>query len=229
MASAPHAATRRTEGIRTSGRSARVVEEVLRTTAEELGRGGYALLRVEDVAARSGVNKTTIYRRWPTKVDLVAAALLHVAEAPEPPDTGSVREDLLALLKHWAVRANSPLGRGLVRMVQLERTHPEVDQVVQRIAAEHGRVRRRVVERAVARGDLPAGTDAELVVELTFAPVFRRIATAKKPPDPEFIEAVVDVVLAGAKAGAAVRDGAREGRRATALTPPRRSAQARGR
>ena len=65
--------TRRTEGIRSRGRSARVVQEVLTATAEELGRSGYAALRIEDVAERAGVNKTTIYRRWPTKAALVKA------------------------------------------------------------------------------------------------------------------------------------------------------------
>ena len=90
--------TRRTEGRRVHGRSARVVEDVLKATLEEIGRAGYEALRVEDVASRSGVNKTTIYRRWPTKVDLVSAAMRHLAPAPEPPETGSVRSDLLALL-----------------------------------------------------------------------------------------------------------------------------------
>ena len=66
---------RRTEGKRVHGRSARVQSAVLRATAEELGRVGFAALRIEDVALRSGVNKTTIYRRWPTKQELVRASL----------------------------------------------------------------------------------------------------------------------------------------------------------
>ena len=60
---------------RAGGRSARVVSTVLRTTLEVLGEHGYAGLRIEDVAAQAGVNKTTIYRRWPTRADLVIAAL----------------------------------------------------------------------------------------------------------------------------------------------------------
>ena len=69
--------TRRTEGVLTGGRSARIVDGVLEATAEELSRVGYAALRVDEVAERSGVNKTTIYRRWPTKSDLVRATLEH--------------------------------------------------------------------------------------------------------------------------------------------------------
>lgn len=197
-------ATRRTEGIRTHGRSARVVSEVLRATAEEIGRVGYAGLRIEDVAERSGVNKTTIYRRWPTKVDLVTAAIQHFAEVPEAPDTGSVRQDLLLLLRYSVARSSSTLGRGLLRMLQLERTHPEVDLVAQQIAREQLHPRHVVVRRAVERGDLPEGTDVELVVELVFAPVIKRIVFARSAPD-DFLESVVDLVLAGARSGAAIR------------------------
>jgi AcrR family transcriptional regulator len=199
--------TRRTEGVRTRGRSARVVGAVLRATAEELGRAGYAALRVEDVAARSRVNKTTIYRRWPTKVDLVTAAIRHFADSPPPPDTGSVRDDLILLLKHTAKKTQTPLGRGIVRTIQLERAHPDVDLVTRQMAAEHLRIRCLVVERGVLRGELPPGTDADLVVELTFAPVIRRVIAAHRPVDDAFIEAAVDVVLSGARSGAAVRRG----------------------
>ena len=63
------AGRRRTVGARTGGRSERVVRDVLRAAIEELSTNGYSALRVEDVAARAGVNKTTVYRRWPTKAD----------------------------------------------------------------------------------------------------------------------------------------------------------------
>ena len=66
--------------VRSGGRSARIVADVLRATAEELARVGYAALRMEEVARVAGVNKTTVYRRWPTKEDLVSAALLALPE-----------------------------------------------------------------------------------------------------------------------------------------------------
>jgi AcrR family transcriptional regulator len=199
--------TRRTEGVRTRGRSARVVEEVLRATLEEIGQRGYQAMRVEDVAARSGVNKTTIYRRWPTKVDLLAAAVRHFAPVPDPPETGSVRSDLLSLLQTIARKADSPTGCGIIRMFQTERAHPEVDQVMRPLHAEQMAVRRRVIESAILRGELPEGIDIDLVVELLFAPVIRRIATADRRADDAFIEAAVDVVLAGVRSGAAMRKG----------------------
>src|SRR4051812_35901624 len=90
--------TRRTENVRVQGRSARVVEAILQAVGEELGRVGYADLRIEDVATLSGVNKTTIYRRWPQKSELVTAAVERLTPVPEVYDTGSLRSDLLALL-----------------------------------------------------------------------------------------------------------------------------------
>ena len=173
--------SRRTEGVRTQGRSARVVAEVLRATVEEIGQFGYEGLRIEDVAARSGVNKTTIYRRWPEKFELVTAAVRHFAAAPEPPNTGSVRADLLALLQLSAERARSPLGRGFIRMLHAERTHPEVERLMLSVKAEHLRARHAVIEEAIARSELPRGTNVELVAELIFAPVFRRIMDTGEP------------------------------------------------
>jgi AcrR family transcriptional regulator len=198
-------ATRRTGGVRTQGRSARVVSAALKATLEELGRAGYAALRVEDVAARCHVNKTTLYRRWATKVELVTAAMRHFADVAAPPDTGSLREDLVTLLRRVAAKTQTPLGRGIVRTLQLERAHPEVDLVTRQMAARHLRVRRLIVERGVDRGELPEGTDVDLVVELTFAPIIRRVLSGQRLVDDAFIQAAVDVVLAGARSGAAVR------------------------
>lgn len=209
MTSTRTGTTRRTEGVRTHGRSARVVEDVLTAALEEIGRVGYEALRFEDVAARSGVNKTTIYRRWPSKVELVGAALHTLVQPGEQPDTGSLRADLLELLRALVKRAESPLGRGLFKMMQNEGTHPDVMRVKRQVHADHVRVRVIIVERAIARGELPSDTDPDLVVELAFAPVLRRVTGGLAPADDEFLEAAVDVVIAGARAGAARRRGPR--------------------
>jgi AcrR family transcriptional regulator len=191
--------TRRTGGIRAGGRAARVVEVVLRTTAEELGRRGYAGLRVEDVAERANVNKTTIYRRWPTKAELVAATVREVAAIPPDPDTGSVREDLLVLLRQNAQSMRSPLKRGIVRMLHMERSDPEVDRIVRTLRNEVRQSRAMLVERGIARGELPVGAPSELMVDLVFAPVLSRLVTHGDPVDDEFFVGIVDLVLAGAK------------------------------
>src|SRR4051812_24400455 len=82
--------------VRVGGRSARVVADVLRTTLEIIGEHGFAGLRVEDVAARAKVNKTTIYRRWPARGDLVIAALTELSTPPTAVETGRLECDLHA-------------------------------------------------------------------------------------------------------------------------------------
>src|SRR5512138_898011 len=87
------AGSRRTgvRAARVGGRSERVVRDVLAAAAAEMARVGYVALRVEDVAARAGVNKTTVYRRWPTKADLVRDVLCGLGgDQHEAPDTGSL-------------------------------------------------------------------------------------------------------------------------------------------
>ena len=202
--SSPPRSTRRTEGVRVQGRSARVVEDVLAAVVEELGRVGYMALRFEDVAARSGVNKTTIYRRWPTKRELVVAALERTSEDPPSIDTGSLREDLLGLLRDFAVRVQTPLGRGVTRMIQIERADPEVNEIILQLRGRHHQARRVLFDRAVARGELPAGSDTALLVELLMAPVVARIVHLSAEADERFLGMHVDMLVAGARAGAAV-------------------------
>src|SRR3954454_17804776 len=80
---------------RPGGRSERVRSSVLAAAQELLAEGGYDALRVEDVASRAGVHKTTVYRRWPTKADLVMAVVEGRSEERVPvPDTGSLEDDL---------------------------------------------------------------------------------------------------------------------------------------
>ena len=110
----------------------------------------------------------------------------------------------MSLVRTSAARAQSPIGCGIIRLLH-ESTHPEVHLVTRQVKEAHFVVRRAVVDGAIERGELPLGTDTELVVELIFSPIFRRIRDTNVPVDDAFIEASVDVVLAGARAGAAVR------------------------
>jgi AcrR family transcriptional regulator len=189
--------TRRTEGVRIKGRAARVVSDVLTATAEELSRVGYAALRVEDVALRSGVNKTTIYRRWPTKPELVGAALRAVWEPPDVPDTGSVRGDFIASLQKTAAFAMSPIGKGLTHVIQMERAHPEMEPITKGLREEYRALRELLVARAIERDELAPDTDPRFVSDLISAPIISRLFTDGESVDTPFIENVVDVILTG--------------------------------
>jgi AcrR family transcriptional regulator len=189
--------TRRTAGVRTRGRAADVVERVLAATGQELSRVGYGAMRVDDVATRSGVNKTTIYRRWPTKSELVVAAMREIMSLPTELDTGSVRGDLRASLLEVLTFAESPMNRGLVRTMQIERADPEVEAITRALRQEHRARRIEMVKRGIARGELPESTDADLVVDLVSAPVMSRALNFGETVTPSYVDAVLDVVLAG--------------------------------
>src|SRR5258706_10640063 len=102
-----------TRGERVGGRSERVVADVLHAASAELARVGYDAFRIEDVATAAGVNKTTVYRRWPTKAELVEATLRVIAlRKGEDPQTGTVEGDLFALLKRFTTWHKSAEGAG---------------------------------------------------------------------------------------------------------------------
>ena len=197
--------SRRTEGLRVKGRSARVVDEVLRVTLEELGRVGYAALRVDDVARQSGVNKTTIYRRWATKNELVDAAIRTVKNVQEQPDTGSLREDLITSARELIAVCGSPERMGIIRMLHAEQQHPEVMAIRRALREEHRARRQVMIDRAIARGELPVGANGPLILEAIFSPLSARLITAPEPTDEAFVCALVDLVLAGARAGGGAR------------------------
>jgi len=184
-----------------------VVRDVLRATVAELARVGFGALRVEDVAALAGVNKTTIYRRWPLKTDLVAAAIGSLAGSMEPlPDTGSLDEDLVELVGRTVRLARTPEGRAIMRLIVTEGGDPEVDTVARRLRDEAHRRRGVVIERAQARGELPRGLDASLVLDAIFAPVMSRLIRFREEVDEATIRAFVALVLDGARhAGGATR------------------------
>lgn len=191
---------------RVGGRSARVVATVLRTTLEVLGRQGYAGLRIEDVAEAAAVHKTTIYRRWPTRADLVIGALTGLSSPPEAVQTGRLECDLHATFMTATTLRATPAGRGVVRALIAERGDPEVDRVVCVIRERHRAPARMVLEAARRRGDLPKHVDVELVLDILTGTIYGRLRECPRPLDPHWVRRVVRLVLAGAVAGSRTRD-----------------------
>jgi AcrR family transcriptional regulator len=171
---------------------------VLRTALEIVGEEGYAGLRVEDVAARAGVNKTTIYRRWPTRADLVIAALTALSGPPVAAETGRLEADLHATFMAATTLRSTAVGRGVVRALIAERGDPEVDQVVSVIRERHRAPARTVLERARRRGDLPKRVDIELVLDILTGTIHGRLRDCPRPLDQQWVRRVVRLVLAGA-------------------------------
>jgi AcrR family transcriptional regulator len=175
-----------------------VVADVLKATLVELGRVGYARLRVEEVAERAGVNKTTIYRRWATKAELVEAAIRSARGETVAPDTGTVAGDLIALAAAAAERARSPEKRSLSRVIHSELDHPEVAAIARALRGEARVAWVDAVERGIARFELPPETDAELVVDLLWGAIMTRLRVDERV-DREWIQAAVGIVIRGSR------------------------------
>lgn len=129
-----------------------------------LAEVGYARLTMDLVASRAGVSKASLYLRWPNKTALVAEAIGHrSAVVPEVPDTGSLRADMLTFLQ--ALLAAKSAARQAVAAVSGEiHNNPELRKAWrQSTAGALTACLRTIVERAVARGELPAGSDVELL------------------------------------------------------------------
>jgi len=188
-------------------RSEQVERAILRAAADLLAERGLAAMTIEDVAALAGVGKTSIYRRWSTKGTLALDAFLVDFLAAQPiPDTGSLESDLIAVLRAWVRTAReTPTGRALTDLVAQAQSDPELaiawrERVVGPTRGQH----RKVFERAIARGEIPAASDVDVLMDLLFGPAYHRLLHGHLPLSDRFIRRVVAVIVAGAKAGAAV-------------------------
>jgi AcrR family transcriptional regulator len=176
-----------------------VVHCVLTAALEELARTGYRALRFEDVALRAGVNKTTIYRRWPTKIELVRAALASDARCKIVlPQTGSLRSDLLVIGRTFVGLASSPEGQSVIRMMVAEGSDAEVAGLEKSLRATFEAVPRAIVASAEARGELTPGVDHLLIFEAFVGAIHHRIFMMKEPVTEDFLARLLDVILLGA-------------------------------
>jgi len=176
-----------------------VVRKVFKATLEQLGQVGFERLSVPAVAALAGVNKTSIYRRWPIKSDLVRAAISFSVEYKLViPNTGNLRSDLIELARLASNFMLSPRGMGVMRTVLAEGTNPEVRELatslLQEVETEFPRV---IIRRAIHRGELPPGTDFKLITHTISGALIHRIFIEQAPLPDAFIERLVDLVLCG--------------------------------
>jgi AcrR family transcriptional regulator len=182
-----------------------VVHRALEAAIAELAHSGYAGFRMEEVAATAKVNKTTIYRRWPTRAALVAAVVerLRAPLRKSPlPDTGHIDSDLVAAFMRRSAFARKLEGRAWARLLA-ERYSPEVEAIIGEAVHERSAEWRAMVTRAIGRRELPPETDAQLLLDLVRAIVDARASSRRL--DTAWLGVAVRTVLAGARAGTVVR------------------------
>lgn len=197
--------TRRTQGV-LGGRSEEVVRRVLEASIAELAASGYAAFRMEQVCVASSVHKTTIYRRWPRRADLVAATVQWMRKTVHDvplPDTGALEEDLLAAFRRRMTFGRRVEGRAWARLLA-ERHDPEVEALIGSAVRERSSAWRAMGERAIARGEIPEGTDIGLLLEMLRVLVDSAFASAAGKLQDDRLVTAVRTIVAGARAGTLV-------------------------
>jgi AcrR family transcriptional regulator len=163
-----------------------------------LAEVGYDRMSVDEVARRAHTSKATLYRRWPCKADLVAAAFLRCKVAMQrPPPAATLREDLIAEVTMLSreMTADRPLTQGLITAVG---TDPYLAELVKLQSA--GALQQDmagIIARAVERGELPprSAEHTATIAEVVHALIVHRLLLSRTPLDAGYIEHVVDAVL----------------------------------
>ncbi|WP_433469778.1 TetR/AcrR family transcriptional regulator [Spirillospora sp. CA-128828] len=193
--------------VRPGGRTARVRDAVREATLAELAEHGYRGLTVEGVAARSGVHKTTVYRRWGNADGLIADALDRAAAEPWPvPDTGTLAGDLRDLarlvLHGFTDPAEGPVARAFVLAAAQS---GDAARALHAFLARRNEQAAVLVERAARRGEVPPGTDAAEVVRIAVAPLYYRLFITGEPVDEAAADHAAAAACAAARSGALTR------------------------
>jgi AcrR family transcriptional regulator len=174
---------------------------ILDATLELLGEIGFDRMTMGDIAARSGVSKPAIYRRWPNKVAVVAAAIAHM-HRNRPAPTGNVRADLIAELADVRQTYERIPAMGMVGgLLAHERTHPELINAwrTQVVGPRRAGIQE-IVERAIASGEVAAGVDPQLISTILIGAYYGMYTAGTRPPR-GWEEEVVDLILRSIRTG----------------------------
>lgn len=180
-------------------RDSRVDHEILRTTRELLDEVGYPALTVDRVAARAGVGKAAIYRRYASKAEMAFVATVHEQELPAPVATGSLRGDLLALVRAFHARMATPAARQLAPALIGElAVNPELRARFQDtfLATEQATFAD-IIERAVARGELAGAVDPAMAHLLLLGSLASGLYILDLPVDDAMVTDLATAAAAG--------------------------------
>jgi AcrR family transcriptional regulator len=177
-------------------------DRLLLAASRILRRQGYARLTMERVAAESGVAKTTLYRRWPTKAALCMDLYLEVASRElRDPDTGSVAGDLKHIVTTVVfLQTRTVAGPALIGLIAEAHLNPDTRTAfLAEFAERRRRVTRLVLRRAIRRGEIRRDTDIDLVIDALGGAVTFRLLQGHAPLTTKFAHSLVTLVLSGCR------------------------------
>ena len=162
---------------RPGGRAARVRAAILEAVFDLLADVGYERLSIDEVAQRAGVHKTTVYRRWPTKAELVMDSACESSVQNVPiPDMGTLHGDLQQLARGVVSNIGTePGSQTTLAIVAAAAASPELASSLHTFWAERLTLSAPIIERAKARGELPPSADANLIIQALIGPIWIRL------------------------------------------------------
>jgi AcrR family transcriptional regulator len=188
---------RSTGGSRGRPRSTEVDEAIAAAALDLIAEDGYAGMTMAGLAARAGVSTASLYRRFQNKDEVVLAALRHLNSSVPATDTGALESDLRALLTNRVQMLRGYGGRLLEGIVSETARNHELAQML-RSRLEIGRLDpvTQIVERAVARGEIPAPADPSLVSALVSGPLYWRLLVTGEPLTGRMVDGLVPLLVA---------------------------------
>jgi AcrR family transcriptional regulator len=178
-----------------------ITKLVFEHTLQELAVSGLEGLSVERIAAAAELNKTSVYRRWPTKEALVVAALEGVFAnvSMQMVDTGSLRGDLLVIVSQVAAMLEQPIGRALFRAAAAESSASAVAAMASRhLASNSARPIVELANRARSRGEWRAAVSEQVLVGALIGAAIHRALLEHAPMDAPWLDSIVDLIVYGA-------------------------------
>jgi AcrR family transcriptional regulator len=174
--------------------------EILEATIDVLAETGFDGMTIDMVAARAKAGKATVYRRWASKADLVIDAVACMKNADldfdHLPDTGTLRGDLVAMIKPHSIDDAQKKVHVMAGIVSMISKHPELTDSLYAIMVEpRARVNRFFLTRAIERGEIPADIDIEMLSMVSASMVTYRTLMLRKTVDRAFLISIIDGVL----------------------------------
>jgi AcrR family transcriptional regulator len=188
-------------------RSNRSHQAIMAAVARLLRTNGLQGLTVDAVVADARVSKGTVYRWWESKHAVAMDAILRIFnEELLTPDTGSAIGDFRSLMTQFAATLqNGGLGYTYISLLVEAQQNNRIDEFHGRFFAERREVLHRIIRKGVARGDLAAHTDADLIVDILFGPIIFRLLTGLHKVNDEMIDGILEAVSEGIRAAAPVQ------------------------
>jgi len=176
----------------------KVTDAIVDAVFDELAEKGFLGMSMDGVARRAGVGKSALYRRWPSKVEMTASVLsvLSVIEQPAT-DTGSFEGDVRALLDDILEWLSTPHIRRIYPdlLAEAQRNPVLADALMDHVGRPRRVRAQAVLERAASRGELDAGADQDMILDVFAALIFWRLIALSRPVTPAYLDKIAVLIL----------------------------------